>query len=221
VETSSIWRAATTLGARYKYQIWSNAGELLLVSIDTARTPFAPFHEPGFSTRQIGGQPMRVVVLPADDHSKLLEVAEPMSARSAGVDTDFFYLLIPLALSLAVLIGVGAWIGRRTTRALGESARQVTQRSPEDLRPLAVDHPPDELTPIIAAINSLFGRIESAIAIERRFTSAAAHELRTPLAAIKIQAQVAMLTKEPSEQRRSLERLLVSIDAASHMIDQF
>lgn len=211
---------SATLGARYKYQIWSSTGDLLLVSVDTERTPFAPFGEPGFSTRLIAGQPMRVVVVPADSQRKLLEVAEPLSARSAGEDRDFLYLIIPLVLSLAVLMGVGAWIGRRTTRALGESARQVTQRSPEDLRPLAVDHPPEELTPIIAAINALFARIESVISSERRFTSAAAHELRTPLAAIKIQAQVAMLTKDPAEQHRGMQRLLVSIDAASRMIDQ-
>jgi len=211
---------ASSIGARYKYQIWSDKGELLLVSVATPRTAFAPFSEPGFMTREIDGQPMRVIVMPSDDHSKLLEVAEPMSARSAEMDPSLYLLGIPLALSLVVLIGVGAWIGRRTTQALSDSARQVTQRSPNDLRPLAVERPPDELTPIIAAVNSLFARIENAIATERRFTQAAAHELRTPLASIKIQAQVAILTKDMAERHQSLRRLMASIDGASHMVDQ-
>jgi len=211
---------ALTLGARYRYQIWSKNGELLLVSVGAVRTPFAPFNEPGFSNREIDGLPMRVIVLPTDDGSKLLEVAEPLSARSAGFDPGLALLGIPLILSLAILIGVSAWLVRRATRALGESARQVTQRSPDDLRPLAVAYPPQELTPIIAAVNSLFARIENALSAERRFTSAAAHELRTPLAAIKIQAQVALLCRTDEDRRQALERLIPSIDAAEHTIDQ-
>ncbi len=211
---------ATTLGARYHYQIWSKRGELLLVSVQTTRVPFAPFNEPGFSTQYIAGMPMRVIVLPSDDGTKQLEVAEPLAARSAEFDPGLAYLAIPLALSLAVLVGLSTWLVRRATRALGESAGQVTQRSPDDLRPLAVAHPPAELTPIIAAVNSLFARIENAIAAERRFTSAAAHELRTPLAAIKIQAQLALLTPAESERRQALERLVLSIDGAAHTVDQ-
>ncbi len=211
---------AATLGARYRYQIWSKDGELLLVSVGTGRTPFVPSFEQGYSNREIDGVPMRVIVLPSDDGSKLLEVAEPLAARSAEVDPGLAFLAIPLVLSLALLVGFSAWLIRRATRALGESAQEVTRRSPDDLRPLAVAHPPEELTAIIAAINALFARIESALSTERRFTSAAAHELRTPLAAIKIQAQVALLTRNDGDRRESLERLMQSIDGAAHMIDQ-
>ncbi len=211
---------AQTVGARYRYQIWSRDGELLLVSVGTTRNPFAAFSEPGFSTTDIDGQSMRVVVMVSDDGTKRIEVAEPMAARSAGFDQTLAYLAIPLTLSLVLLVGVSALLARRATQALRESARQVTQRSPDDLRPLLVEHPPEELTPIVAAVNSLFGRIESALAAERRFTSAAAHELRTPLAAIKIQAQVALLTRSDADRRLALERLMLSVDGAAHMIDQ-
>lgn len=211
---------AQTLGARYRYQIWSKNGELLLVSVGAPRTAFAPFRDPGFSTRAIDGIAMRVIVLASADNSKLLEVAEPLSARSFEWDATLGLLGIPLVLSLAVLISVSAWLVRRATRALGESAQQVTQRSPDDLRPLDVANAPQELTPIVAAVNSLFARIENALATERRFTSAAAHELRTPLAAIKIQAQVALRMKSDEERRAALERLLLSIDGAAHMIEQ-
>ncbi|HYA66800.1 MAG TPA: ATP-binding protein [Burkholderiaceae bacterium] len=211
---------AQTLGARYRYQIWSRKGELLLVSVGAPRTPFAPFDEPGFSTRRIDQVPMRVIVLQSGDGTKLLEVGEPLSARLVGLHPDLGLLGIPLLLSLAILMAVSAWLVRRTTRALGESARQVTERSPDDLRPLEVANAPVELTPIVAAVNSLFARIENALASERRFTSAAAHELRTPLAAIKIQAQVALRLKSDDERQKALERLLNSIDGAAHMIDQ-
>jgi len=214
------FEGALTIGARYHYQIWSTDGDLLLVSVNTVGIPFVPLDSRGFSTVQIEGQPMRVIVIASDDGSKLLEVAEPLAARVGGVDPGFGYLVIPLVLSLVLLVGASTWLVNRATRALGESARQVTQRSPDDLRPLAVADPPQELTPIVAAINSLFARIENAIATERRFTSAAAHELRTPLAAIKIQAQVALLTRTDADRRQALERLMLSIDGAAHMIDQ-
>ena len=214
------FEGALTIGARYRYQIWSTDGELLLVSVDTIGIPFVPLDSRGFSTVPIEGQPMRVIVMASDDGSKLLEVAEPLAARAGDVDPGFSYLVIPLLLSLALLVGVSTWLVRRATWALGESARQVTQRSPNDLRPLEVADPPQELTPIVAAVNSLFARIENALATERRFTSAAAHELRTPLAAIKIQAQVALLTRTDADRRQALERLMLSIDGAAHMIDQ-
>jgi two-component system OmpR family sensor kinase/two-component system sensor histidine kinase QseC len=214
------FEGALTIGTRYHYQIWSKDGELLLVSVDTVGIPFVPLDQRGLSTVEIEGTPMRVIVLSSDDGSKVLEVVEPLSTRAAGINPDFGYLVIPLLLSLALLVGLSTWLVRRATWALGESARQVTQRSPDDLRPLAVADPPQELTPIVAAINSLFARIENALATERRFTSAAAHELRTPLAAIKIQAQVALLTRTDADRRQALSRLMLSIDGAAHMIDQ-
>jgi len=214
------FEGALTIGARYHYQIWSRDGELLLVSVDTVGIPFVPLDQRGLSTVEIEGTPMRVIVLSSDDGNNLLEVAEPLSARDVGIDPGLGYLAIPLVLSLALLVGVSTLLVRRATWALGESAHQVMERSPNDLRPLAVADPPQELTPIVAAINALFARIENALATERRFTSAAAHELRTPLAAIKIQAQVALLTRNDADRRQALERLMLSIDGAAHMIDQ-
>lgn len=211
---------ARTLGRRYHYQIWSKDGELLMVSVDTGRKPFAPRDVTGFSNREIDGVPMRVVNVNSDDGRLQLQVAEPLSARSATFDPELAYLAIPLLLSLALLVGVSAVLMRRATRALGESAREVTQRSPADLRPLQVSSAPRELAPFIAAVNSLFGRIESALDAERHFTSAAAHELRTPLAAIKVQAQVAQRAPSDAERNGALEQLVQSVDGAARMIDQ-
>jgi signal transduction histidine kinase len=129
-------------------------------------------------------------------------------------------LAIPLALSLAILVALSAWFVSLATQALDDSARQMTERSPEDLRPVQVADAPTELTPILAAVNALLERMQSVLASERRFTSAAAHELRTPLAAIKIQAQVALLTGGEEERRNALQRLIQVIDSAAHMVEQ-
>ena len=214
------FEGAATLGLRYKYQIWSNDGQLLLISVDTPRQPFVPQTGNGFTNTEIGGVPMRILVLPTPDGRKRLEVAEPLSARSAPPNPELYTLAIPMALTLLLLIGAGSFMARHVTRALSDSAGEVTQRGPDDLRALVVTDPPAELVPILAAINVLFRRIESAIASERRFVSAAAHELRSPLAAIKLQAQVALLTKDEADRRNSLNYLIQAIDSASHMIDQ-
>jgi signal transduction histidine kinase len=211
---------ARTLGTRYRYQIWSPDGTLLLVSFDAPRSAFAPPSQQGFETREIDGVAMRTLVLWADDGTKLVEVAEPLSARPAFVGPALGYLLALFLLSLAALVAMNAWLIRRATRALSDSARQLTERSPNDLRPLDVAAPPSELLPMIGEINALFGRFEDALETERRFTTAAAHELRTPLAAVKVQAQVALLTRAAGERRSALERLMLSIDRAAHMVDQ-
>lgn len=211
---------AHTIGAHYRYQIWSPDGRLLLVSVHTGRSPFAPLRLTGFSTGTVRGVRSRIVVIASDDGSKIIEMAEPLSSRSVYLVPDLPLLLIPLLISLAVPLGFGAWMVRAATGSLDESALQLRQRSPDDLRPLPLARLPLELMPIVAAINTLFSRIENALAIERSFTAAAAHELRTPLANIKIQAQVASRTHDEVVRQQVLARLASSIDRTSHMVDQ-
>jgi signal transduction histidine kinase len=164
---------------------------------------------------------MRVVVVPTPEGHKLLEVAEPLRARQANwYQSNLMLLAIPLGLSLVFLIAFGTFLAGRATRSLVDAAGQVTQRTPADLRSLHVGNAPDELVPILEAINALFARIENSLNNERRFTSSAAHELRSPLAAIKLQAQVAMLTTTDVDRNQALRYLMTAIDSASHMIDQ-
>jgi len=74
--------------------------------------------------------------------------------------------------------------------------------------------------PLVKEINALFRRFSLALETERRFTSAAAHELRTPLAAVKVHAQVAQLTRTAAERKQALGHLVLAIDRAAHMVDQ-
>jgi len=211
---------ATTLGSRYKYQIWSPSGEALLFSFDAPRTPFAPLTQKGFVTRQIGGVATRTHVVENDTKSKIAVVAEPVSAHESFTKLVVLYLAVFFVASLVVLLPVYWAASRRATRALRDSATQLLDRSPTDLRPLRVNDPPQELVPLIASMNRLFEKFDNALASERRFTNAAAHELRTPLAAVKVQAQVALRSRNRGEAQVALQRLTVSIDRASRMVDQ-
>ena len=209
------------LALRYRYQIWSPSPlQLLLTNGDPKAAPIAPFDQGGFVTRGFDGAQARTVVAWSEDRTKLIQIAEPLMLRDAFPKTAFASLFGLFLLSLAALLIIDAWMIRRATRALQDSARQLTQRSPNDLRPIEVSSPPREVQPLVSEINALFRRFSLALETERRFTSAAAHELRTPLAAVKVHAQVAQLTRTAGERKQALANLVLSIDRASHMVDQ-
>ena len=210
-----------TLAHRYRYQVWSpSPPQLLLTNGDAKSGPIAPFDQVGFVTRDFEGAPARTIVAWSEDRTKLIQIAEPLELREAFPYTAFASLFGLFLVSLATLLIIDAWMIRRAMRALQDSAGQLTQRSPNDLRPIEVHSPPREVQPLVSEINALFRRFANALENERRFTSAAAHELRTPLAAVKVHAQVAQLTRTAAERKKALENLLLAIDRASHMVDQ-
>ncbi|HUD26790.1 MAG TPA: ATP-binding protein [Burkholderiaceae bacterium] len=210
------------LAHRYRYQVWSAASppQLLLTNGNPKTGPIAPFDQVGFVTRKFEGAAARTIVAWSDDRAKILQIAEPLELREPFAHAAFGSLFVLFLVSLAALLLVEAWMIGRATGALQESARQLTQRSPSDLRPIEVSSPPREVQPLVREINALFRRFASALETERRFTSSAAHELRTPLAAVKVHAQVAQLTRTAPERKQALEQLILAIDRASHMVDQ-
>src|SRR5690606_18173457 len=93
-------------------------------------------------------------------------------------------------------------------------------RSASELHPVDAGSVPREVRPVIRALNSLFGRVAEARDRERSFTAYAAHELKTPLAGLKTQAQIALRTDDPTIQRDALSRISTSVDRTSRMVRQ-
>ena len=209
-----------SLGTRYKYQIWSDKGKLLLLSADAPRERMAPMGQVGFETRRVSGEDMRTYVDWSKDGGEAIIVAEPLRFRQSFIGTFQTNFLLEFLASLFLLLAVTWWMVRRTTRSLGESALQIVDRSPNDLRPIAVSSPPEELKPLLKSTNELFARFAKALDSERRLTAAAAHELRTPLAAVKMQAQVAQRARTRKELTSALDNLGLCIDRASRMLEQ-
>ncbi|MCD8496861.1 MAG: ATP-binding protein [Alphaproteobacteria bacterium] len=130
-------------------------------------------------------------------------------------------LLIP-AISFIPVIFLIIWVGvRKVLQPVIKISADVDRRGSEDLSPIAGDMLPQEIAPLVQATNRLFNRIEESFRREREFTDHAAHELRTPLAAMKTQTQV--LIKKAShmpEYAEGLRNLEASINRAAHLVEQ-
>jgi signal transduction histidine kinase len=214
------WETAGTLDPRYAYQVWSKDGQLLLRSHNAITVPYLPLHRDGFLDREINGRPYCTYAQRSADGNMLIQVAEDESMRRLFRPSLAYWMVGFFLVSIALLLLLNRWVFGRAVRALDQSEQQLTDRSPLDLRPVRTDDPPRELQPLLNSINGLFNRIARTLDSERHFTAAAAHELRTPLAAVRMQAQVADRARSPQEARAALKALVSCVDRASHMVDQ-
>jgi signal transduction histidine kinase len=205
----------------YRYQIWSRDGSLLMRSHEAPeRVPLAATSQLGFSTVSVDGEEYRVFSLPSNDRALIVQVSENISERWLDIGrltvSYMGYLVLPFG-----VVFVAAWLLlRRVFRAVEATADQLDHRNPLDLTPLRVDNPPKDLLPILNSIDMLFARVGQALSTERRFTSVAAHELRTPLAGLRAHAQLASVASDPVELRDALQSILTGVDRVSHLIDQ-
>jgi signal transduction histidine kinase len=104
---------------------------------------------------------------------------------------------------------------------LQRSTEAIASRGPGDLRPLPAGHEPQELAPVLQAVNQLLQRVDVALRSERQFVSAAAHELRTPLAGVRAQAQLAAHSRSsPAERGAALQSVIGGVDHAAYLVGQ-
>lgn len=131
-----------------------------------------------------------------------------------GLTLYISLLTFPIAVFLIwIIIGKGLSSLRQVTQ-------EVANRAPSHLEPVDLDTLPDEIRPVIDELNKLFYRLKEGFEREKRFAADAAHELRTPLAAIKTQTQVALNTDNLDEKNLALQKILVSVNRSAHTIQQ-
>ena len=187
------------------------------------RSPSAPDFPPsadGFADIRDATGHWRVFSLTDSQSGVLVQVGEHQAVRRELVREITGNALTPLPLALpllALLVWLGVGQGLRPLRRVAE---EVERRKPDALDPIPEEDPPEEVRPLVRALNALFRRLDRALEEERRFTADAAHELRTPLAALKTQAQVALRADDLSRRRHALERIVEGVDRATHMLEQ-
>lgn len=212
---------AATLGSRYRYQIWTRHGNMLLHSYKASATvPMVPLRQIGFSTAPLEGEDFRVFAMEGNGGEMVIQVAESLNERESAIGVVGLYFLGFLLLPFGLVFAITWWFLRRSLRSIDTSAAQLSRRSPIDLTPVVADNPPVELKPMIESINALFERINKTLSMERGFTAVAAHELRTPLAALRAHAQVAASARSPEELGEALAAVMAGVDRAAHLIDQ-
>lgn len=175
----------------------------------------------GFSSRKVNGTAWRIFVYHAPDSDVVIQAAEKLDIRTELVFDLMASLLLPAALFIPFSLAI-IWIGTtRSFRPLETLSTDVDRRNVTDLSPVESANLPAEITPLIRAMNRLLTRVSIGIEKEREFTDNAAHELRTPLAAMKMQVQV-MLKQASfgSADREGFEDLLAAINRSAKLVEQ-
>jgi two-component system sensor histidine kinase TctE len=134
---------------------------------------------------------------------------------------EWMWRVLPSQLSLIVFAGVMVWWGvGRGLRPLIKLREEVTSRSSQDLSPLRENEVVAEIRPLIHGFNELMGRLDDSFEIQRRFVADAAHQLRTPLTGLKMQAELALSLDDVEEIRYSMQQICKAADHAAHLANQ-
>ncbi|WP_334134919.1 sensor histidine kinase N-terminal domain-containing protein [Tepidimonas sp.] len=159
----------------------------------------------------------------ARDHLVLMQVAETRGKRSKLATEIIKGVMVPqfIILPLAVLL---VWLAlAHGIRPLSELERRIRARRPDDLSPIDEEQVPQEVVPLVASINDLLQRLRGLLAQQKRFLADAAHQLKTPLAGLRLQAEMAqkLLSADAGEDiERSLRQLATSSARAAHTVNQ-
>ena len=200
-------------------QVW-HGGDLVVRSATAPTQPLAPFVQRGFLDVVVSGVSWRVFSAQGRDEHVVIQVAEQVQARDDVLAASLRSVLWPMTVALP-LLALGVWWGvRHAIKPLRDLGWQVSHRRPDASDRLEVRDVPLEAQPLVTELNRLFDRTSSLIQAERRFTADAAHELRTPLAAIRIQAQVAQGAVDADERNEALADTLKGCDRATRLVEQ-
>lgn len=200
-------------------QIWSLDGRLV------ARSSGAPDESlsdkrAGFSERRINNETWRVFT--AEDTGKGVRVlvGDRLGLRDHFVAEIIKGILAPMALTVP-LLGFLIWASlSRGLRPLRGLAEELARRSADDMSPVETGRIPTEIRPVIGSLNSLFAKVQDALRHERDITAFAAHELRTPLAGLRTQAQIAMAARDETTRAAALRQIIVAVDRTGRLVRQ-
>ncbi|WP_082407257.1 ATP-binding protein [Mesorhizobium sp. 1M-11] len=209
----------TTYDRQLSCQIWALDGTLVGRSDAAPATPLSDAKD-GFSETVIGGETWRVYAVVNTDLGMRVLVGDNMRVRDRLVADVIRGLALPALLILPILAGL-IWLSvRKGLGPLNKMAHALETRPASDLSALPDVETPSEIKPVIRSLNGLFGRVHVARERERDFTAFAAHELRTPIAGLKTQAQVALGSDDSNIRANALRQIVVGVDRTSRLMRQ-
>lgn len=218
VDAPSLHRYAPKVA----FQVF-HEGRLVLRS---ANAPLQPMVGPGalaatgLATVPIDGTAWRVMAARGAERDVQVYVGEQLASRASILWAVLRGTLWPMAAALPLLALAAGWAVARGVAPLHRLGRTLAAREPGSALPVVVNDGPAELEPVVDALNGLLQRIATMLELERRFTADAAHELRTPIAAIRAQAQVALAEADAALRRHALQATVEGCDRATRLVEQ-
>ncbi len=210
-----------TFGHRYEtkvaFQIWRADGTLLARSASAPDEALAPL-ESGFSAHPSGNTLWQVFVLRSG--TTWVMTAEKDEVRQELADYIGMSIIAPLIVGGLLMLAVVNFLLLRSMRPLSELASLIAARKPDSLDRVKLAATPTELAPIVVELNHLLDRIRSAFEREQRFINAAAHEIRTPIAAVQLHIENALRSGSDSERDTALASALAGARRTSKLAEQ-
>ena len=172
----------------------------------------------GYADLSLRGEPWRAYGLQTADG--VIQIAQPLRVREELARAAAERVVVPLILLLPIMIAAVAWIVSRGLLPLRYVTAEVQRRDVRSLRPLKRANLPREIEPLVGELNRLLARLQQAFDTQRAFISDAAHELRSPLTALRLQLQ--LLDRAPDESARveARARLGAAVERAIHLVEQ-
>jgi signal transduction histidine kinase len=172
----------------------------------------------GYADLSLRGEAWRAYGLQTADG--VIQIAQPARVREGLARAAAERVVIPLILLLPIMIGAVAWIVSRGLLPLRFVTTEVQRRDVRSLAPLSTRNLPLEIEPLVSELNRLLERLQRAFSVQRAFISDAAHELRSPLTALRLQLQ--LLDRAPDEPARveARSRLGAAVERAIHLVEQ-
>jgi two-component system OmpR family sensor kinase len=197
-------------------QIWNLRGELRFA---THPTPIFPrYQQADVHTVQFQGQAWRVYG--TYHRGQYVQVAQPMSVREELAAGLAVRMLIPFAALIPILAGMIWLVVGRSLRPLQAVTNAVAERHADAMQPLSEADLPLEIRPMVTALNQLLARLNLAIASQRAFVADAAHELRSPLTALKLQLQLTERATTDAQRVIAFDKLHQRLDRSTHLVQQ-
>ncbi|MFD0668441.1 ATP-binding protein [Ramlibacter sp. MAHUQ-53] len=196
--------------------VWSREGALLASSHRDVRLPF--HSRSGLTQVRASGESWHLYTIVLEDG--IVQAAQRASEREILARETAGALVLPAAGVLALIAGLVTLALRRGLEPLARAADEVAARSAESLHPIALSSQPPELHHLVGAVNDLMARLGHALAQQRHFMADAAHELRTPMTALRLQAQLLERAQEPAQRAMALDELREGIERTQRLVER-
>ncbi|SDI77148.1 ATP-binding protein [Variovorax sp. OV700] len=197
-------------------QVWTADGVRIFESAEQAALPQLAVL--GFADVRARGTTYRVFSMQTS--GLVIQVAQDMAARRSMARSLALRTIAPVALMAPLLMLIVWWVVSLSLAPVARVRTQVASRQADDLSAVSEEGLPDEVRPLVQELNLLFDRVRHAFDAQKHFVADAAHELRSPLAALKLQVQGLQRAPDAAARDLAVSRLVAGIDRATRLVEQ-